>query len=111
MTKRLAQRILDDQLIPGIAMTRRELLAAAMRRLRVQRGWSLSSVAARAGVNESQISRAENGIRRPMTAAVLAGIFGVTEDEVLAPCPHCHYAPPPGYMCLTCHQGGNIQVR
>jgi hypothetical protein len=81
------------------------LLAAAQRRLRMQRGWSLRDVAVRAGLNASQISRAENGKRRPLAPAVQAGIFEVDVSEVTRPCPHCGYAPPAGYMCLTCGQG------
>jgi transcriptional regulator with XRE-family HTH domain len=99
----------DGRLIPGIAMTKRELEAASMRRLRVMRGWSMQEVAKRAGFDVSQISRAENGLRKPLTMYQQAGIFQVPVDEVLIPCPHCGYAPPPGFMCLTCHQGSKAE--
>ena len=92
-------------MIPGVAMTKRELEAASMRRLRLMRGWPLSEVASRAGLDTSAISRAENGLRKPLTAYQQSGIFQVPMEDVLIPCPHCGYAPPPGYMCLTCHQG------
>ena len=95
----------DERLMPGTAMTKRELEAASMKRLRLMRGWSLRQVAERAGINASQISRAENGKRKPLTMYQQAGIFGVPVEQVLIPCPHCGYAPPPGYMCLTCGQG------
>lgn len=94
----------NDLLLPGVAMTERELLAAAMRRLRMQRGWTQTYVAERAGLAISQISRSEAGTRPPMTAAVQAGVFEVDEAEVRAPCPHCGYHPPPGFMCMTCGQ-------
>jgi transcriptional regulator with XRE-family HTH domain len=83
-------------------MPERDLLARAMRRLRLERGWSLRDVASRAGLNFSQISRAENGLRRPLAPFVQAGIFEVGVSEVLKPCPHCGYDPPAGYMCLRC---------
>lgn len=92
-------------MLPGVAMTKRELEAASMKRLRLMRGWTMRQVADRAGLNESQISRAENGKRKPLTMYQMAGIFEVPIDQVLAACPHCHYAPPPGYLCLTCGQG------
>ena len=92
-------------LIPGVAMTKRELEAASMRRLRLLRGWTLKEVARRSGLDISQISRAENGLREPMTMYQMAGVFDVPVTEVLIPCPHCGYAPPAGFMCLTCHQG------
>lgn len=95
----------STQLLPGIAMTKRELEAASMRRLRLLRGWPLSEVARRAGLDTSAISRAENGLRKPLSAYTQAGVFEVPMDEVLIPCPHCHYSPPPGYICGTCHQG------
>lgn len=96
-----------DVLFPGMAaMTKRELEAASMRRLRLMRGWSLRQVAERAGVNVSQIYRSEHGQRKPLTMYQMAGIFEVPVDQVLIPCPHCGYSPPAGYICATCHQGG-----
>ena len=92
-------------LIPGIAMTKRELEAASMKRLRLMRGWPLDEVARRTGLDKSQISRAENGLRKPLSAYIQSGVFEVPVDEVLIPCPHCRYSPPPGYICGTCHQG------
>jgi hypothetical protein len=74
----------------------------AMRRLRLERGWTVREVAEKVGLNASQISRAETGLRRPMTVPVMCGVFGVDEAEVLAPCPNCTYQPPPGYRCLRC---------
>lgn len=96
-------------LIPGVAMTKRELEAASMKRLRLMRGWPLSEVARRASLDTSAISRAENGLRKPLSAYTQSGIFEVPMDQVLIPCPHCHYSPPPGYICGTCHQGSRIK--
>jgi transcriptional regulator with XRE-family HTH domain len=74
----------------------------AMRRLRLERGWTVAQVGQKVGLNASQISRAENGKRRPMTIPVICGIFEVTEAEAMIACPHCGYAPPAGYACLRC---------
>jgi len=76
--------------------------ALAMRRLRLERGWTVAQVGQKVGLNASQISRAENGLRRPMTVPVICGVFGVAEAEVLAACPDCGYRPPSGYACLRC---------
>lgn len=76
--------------------------ALAMRRLRLERGWTVAQVGQKVGLNASQISRAENGLRRPFTIPVICGVFEVIEAEVLRPCPHCTYQPPAGYACLRC---------
>ena len=86
----------------------RKRLAASMRRLRWARGWTIYQTAERAGVDASQISRAESGVRRPLAPAVQAGVFNTTETDVLADCPQCAYNPPFGYMCLICGSKGVI---
>ena len=88
----------------------RERLAASMRRQRWARGWTMRQVADRAGLDVSQISRAESGLRRPLAAAVQAGVFETTEADVRADCPHCRYRPPSGYMCLTCGSKGKAFI-
>lgn len=88
----------------------RQRLAASMRRLRWARGWTIYQTAQRAGLDASQISRAENGVRRPLPPAVQAGVFNTTEADVLADCPHCRYRPPSGYMCLTCGSKGKAYI-
>jgi Helix-turn-helix domain len=76
--------------------------ALAMRRLRLERGWTVAEVGQKVGLNASQISRAENGLRRPMTVPVICGVFEVAEAEALRPCPNCNYRPPAGYTCQRC---------
>ena len=70
-----------------------EWRALAMRRLRLERGWTLRQVGQKVGLHASQISRAENGLKRPMTVPVICGVFEVTEAEALRPCPNCNYQP------------------
>jgi transcriptional regulator with XRE-family HTH domain len=76
--------------------------ALAMRRLRVERGWTVAQVGQKVGLHASQVSRAENGLKRPMTVPVICGVFEVTEAEALRPCPNCKYRPPAGYTCQRC---------
>jgi transcriptional regulator with XRE-family HTH domain len=83
-------------------MDEREARARAMRRFRIERGWSLAQVGERSGLAASNVSRAENGLRRPFTIEVICGVFGVTRAEVLAACPACGYAPDAGFACLRC---------
>ena len=59
--------------------------ALAMRRLRLERGWTVAQVGRKVGLHASQISRAENGLRRPMTIPVICGVFEVTEAEASGP--------------------------
>jgi DNA-directed RNA polymerase subunit RPC12/RpoP len=77
-----------------------------MRRLRRERGWSMGQVAKKVGLNVSQVSRAESGLRRPWTIPVICGVFEVTEAEAMIACPHCGYRPPSGYACLRCGTEG-----
>lgn len=74
----------------------------AMRRLRLEHGWTLRQVGQKVGLNASQVSRAENGLRRPWTIPVICGVFGVTEEDAMIPCPHCGYRPPAGFTCQRC---------
>ena len=57
--------------------------ALAMRRLRLERGWTVAQVGQKVGLHASQVSRAENGLKRPMTVPVICGVFEVTEAEVM----------------------------
>jgi transcriptional regulator with XRE-family HTH domain len=75
-----------------------EALAAGIRRLRTERGLSLSQVAALLGVDRDILCR-DGGILEP---GQVAAVFGVTADELLAPCPHCKGCPPAGFACLRC---------
>lgn len=80
--------------------------AAAIRRLRRQRGWSMTETAAKFGYHPTAVPRWEAGIRTPPAARLVARVFGVSIEEVLKACPHCNYQPPLGYMCLSCRTEG-----
>lgn len=86
----------------AFAAAERELLARAVRRLRTERGMGLRAAGVLLGLNASNVSRLENGQRRPLPAERIAGAFGVTVAEVRAPCPQCRYRPSAGFQCLRC---------
>ncbi len=92
--------------LPFNSPAERLLLARAMHRLRMERGMSLREVAALFGLDASNVYRAEAGTRRPLPAARIAAVFGVTEEEVRRPCPHCGYAPSAGFTCGRCGASG-----
>ena len=81
---------------------RNPVVAWAMRRLRRERGMSYREVGQLLGMAASNVCRAEHGERTPPPAGKVAEAFGVPLAAVLSPCPHCHYSPPTGYMCLRC---------
>jgi transcriptional regulator with XRE-family HTH domain len=92
-------------------MSRRQLYASAreavlaahgMRRLRMERGLSLEQAGKLLGIHKSNVLRTERGERAVLPLSKIAGAFGVTEAEVLEPCPRCRYDPPAGYLCLRC---------
>jgi DNA-binding transcriptional MocR family regulator len=78
------------------------LLAAGLRRLRIEHGLNQVEAAELLGVHSSAVCRIEQGARSPFPARVIASAFGVPVAEVTAPCPRCRYRPDPGYMCLRC---------
>jgi transcriptional regulator with XRE-family HTH domain len=63
----------------------RQRLAANLRRLRDQKGWSQEAYAFEAGVHRTYISDLERGARNPTITVVekLAIPFGVTASELL----------------------------
>lgn len=83
-----------------------------MKDLRKRRGWSAQKLAdAMTGVGapwlDTTVAKLENGHRKNVTVAELAGlaeVFGVTPSDLLCParCDRCHDAPPPGYTCNGC---------
>ena len=73
-----------------------------VRRVRLERGWTIDDMAVVLGCDKSRISRIENGTRGTPDPAVLAGTLGVSLDYLLMPGPRCGYEPLPGYMCLRC---------
>jgi hypothetical protein len=92
--------------VPPEPLPERELLAFALRRLRLERGMSYRQVGERLGLHGSNVCRAEHGTRRPPTAAELAIVFGISQAAALAPCGRCGYRPPAGYQCLACGTPG-----
>jgi hypothetical protein len=77
-------------------------VAAGMRRLRIERGMSLSEAGKLLFMNRGNVHKCESGVRHPPAAEYVAAAFSVTVAEVLAPCPHCVGRPPAGYECLRC---------
>jgi transcriptional regulator with XRE-family HTH domain len=77
-------------------------VARGMRRVRIERGWTLEDVAALLKCHPSKVSRIENGERGTPDPAIIARILGVSVGYLLMPCPRCAERPPAGYMCLRC---------
>lgn len=63
-------------------------LAANLRRLRKDRGWSQEALAAKAGIDQNAVSLIENRRSNPTIVAVegLADAFKVPVAELLTPC-------------------------
>src|ERR1700734_3382617 len=79
--------------------------ARGLRRIRIERGWQQSEVAALLGVHTSTISRIESGnrkVRWTSSARVIADRLGVQIGYLLRDCPQCGYKPPAGYQCMRC---------
>lgn len=81
-------------------------VAQGMRRIRLERGWTLDVVARMFECHPSKISRIENGKRRTPRPALAAEILGVTVGYLLMPCPQCAGTPRPGYQCQRCGTRG-----
>jgi transcriptional regulator with XRE-family HTH domain len=77
-------------------------VARGIRRVRLERGWTLRDAALLLGGDPSRISRIENGERGTPDPAEAAGKLGVPLPYLIAPCPQCGYQPPHGYLCLRC---------
>lgn len=63
------------------------MLSEAVRRLRIERGWSQGQLAQRAGLTQGHISIIEKGEREKIrgdTAARLASAFSISLDEFMA---------------------------
>lgn len=77
-------------------------VAQGIRRIRIERGWSLDDVALLLGCDSSRVSRIEHGRRGTPEAALVADALGVPLEHLLASCPRCDGKPPYGYRCLRC---------
>jgi len=73
--------------MPLYARTSNPTVARGMRRVRLERGWSLDDVARLFGCHVSQISRIENSKRSPPAAPVAAGVLGVRVEYLIAMSP------------------------
>jgi transcriptional regulator with XRE-family HTH domain len=64
---------------------REESLGAVLRQMRLDRGWSQTEMADRAGIGQPTLSNIENGRKRPYreTLAALENALGVTPDALL----------------------------
>lgn len=77
-------------------------IARGIRRVRLERGWTLRKVARLLGCDQSRISRIENGERGTPDPEIVARRLGVSVAYLLMPCPLCGDKPPHGYRCLRC---------
>jgi hypothetical protein len=77
-------------------------VARGMRRVRIERGWSLDEVAGLLKCHPSRISRIENGLCGTPAPAITAELLGVPLGYLLMSCPRCADRPPRGYQCLRC---------
>jgi transcriptional regulator with XRE-family HTH domain len=77
-------------------------VARGIRRVRLERGWTLREMALLLGCHPSRICRIENGERGTPDPAEAAGKLGVPLSYLMEPCPRCEYQPPDGYLCLRC---------
>lgn len=73
----------------------------AIRRARLERGMTLETAARKLHCSPSQLSRIENG-KRGADPNLVSTAFGIPASQLLQPCPHCRYDPPPGYKCTRC---------
>jgi DNA-binding XRE family transcriptional regulator len=97
---------------PGETRSGSQLVSYNMRRLRKARGWRQAELGAMLGWTNVTVSNAERprAGRRARRFCIddvirVAGAFGVTVEDLLAPpadCRQCKGSPPPGYTCNTC---------
>ena len=59
-------------------------LGAAIRRLRIERGWTLADLAFRAGMSVASLSEVERGVKDTSLAKLraIAGAFGMAHSEL-----------------------------
>jgi transcriptional regulator with XRE-family HTH domain len=76
--------------------------AAGMRRIRLERGWSMYEAGKRLDHDVSAVSRWESGLRKPPSLRWIAFAYETTAAEIMRPCPRCRYQPPAGFQCLRC---------
>jgi ribosome-binding protein aMBF1 (putative translation factor) len=81
-------------------------VARGIRRVRLERGWTLNEVAALLCCDRSQISRIEKGERGLPDPEAVARQLGVSLSYLLMPCPRCVGKPPDGYLCLALRHAG-----
>lgn len=84
-------------------------VARGLRRVRLENGWHLPQAASLLEISVSHLDRVENLQRRwsgllEMSAARL----GVSLEDLMAPCPRCHYCPYEGYTCNRCGTSGDL---
>jgi hypothetical protein len=78
------------------------LASRGLRRLRIQRGLTITQMSALIGCSVGQISRVERGQRLAPPPAFLADRLEITEAQLMALCPVCAYQPAPGRTCQEC---------
>lgn len=88
----------------GLSQSQSRTAGARIRGLRKALGWKQGELAAKAGIRQTMVSRSESGTVRmsPRTAAAIAAALGVSLEDLLAECGHCHGNPPAGFACLSC---------
>jgi transcriptional regulator with XRE-family HTH domain len=83
-------------------------LAYGLRRTRLEFGLNMSEMADILGVHVATVSRIESGDRglTNWCPEAVAADLGIPVADLLRPCPQCHYAPDPGFLCLRCGCAG-----
>lgn len=91
-------------------------VAAKMRRLRQERGWSVAQLSRELAANgydifRTTLSNLEAGTTKGVSidlAVALAQTFGVTLDQLAdTSCAQCGGVPPAGFSCNLCSRGGS----
>ncbi len=70
----------------GSGYGERQYIGSEVRRLRMERGWTLDDLAGSAGLSPSHLSRMERGLTRPAFSglSVIAGALGVSLEHFVA---------------------------
>jgi hypothetical protein len=99
----------DHDTAPAPVITQDAVIAANIRALRRQHGWTMARLGSLMGWPSPSTVCAAEGHRggrqrafKPGETDRLAAIFGVPPHELTTACVTCGGHPPAGYACLAC---------